>query len=165
MEEDFDLFRTLKTISLDLIAFDLMESEDGGQERYIDFENSATGRWIKLDRISDLNDGFKSIIKLAIYIGFEHPGIKSFDSLTEAFNQVDNLMDIEEVDLFSSEAIEYLNDCAYESDPGWEIALGVDWLYMSSLYTDESDIWSEDRELKPPAPAVTPRALRAWMSQ
>ena len=130
--------------------------------KLIDFENSEPGIWIYLDSREKFNSSIKSIIQLALVVGFAWETGDGESNLEVKFENLGVLEDYA-LDELATQAISFLDESAYESDPGWRIYLNPQGLIMESIFTDEFDIWSEDRELSPPPPSISPAALRKML--
>ena len=153
----------IKYLNHKMVKLEDIDKSLGISHKLIDFENSEPGIWIHLDSRKKFNSSIKSIIQLALVVGFAWETRGSESSLEVKFENLEVLEDYA-LDELAAQAISFLNESAYESDPGWRIYLNPQGLVMESIFTDEFDIWSEDRELSPPPPPISPAAMRKMLN-
>jgi hypothetical protein len=138
----------------------------------IDFESSEPGIWIPLDSHEDFSLAIKSVIKLAVLASFdwnssfEQEIVSEVDDehLTRKFLEIDEMVNTDQVDILADAAIQYLDESAYETDPGWTVYLHPEGLCMESIWTDDSDIWDGDTRVeKIPGPKLSSSSRRKYL--
>jgi hypothetical protein len=124
--------------------------EDGDTYPLISFEQSTQGMWLTLRSYEEFNHCIKEIITLAINCGFLWNKGDGEDELAQKLSNLWELNDDASIDDIFDGALEYLNDWAFNDDPGWALVFNRRGLLMESIWTDESDMWDESREERPP---------------
>jgi hypothetical protein len=156
-------FNKIQNLNHKMIKMEDADKGLGISHKIIDFENSDPGIWIRLESHEKYNSSIKSIIQLALVVGFAWEAGEAESNLELKSENLEALDD-HALDELAAQAISFLDESAYESDPGWRIYLNPQGLIMESIFTDESDIWSEDRELRAPPPPVSPSAMRKTLN-
>ena len=128
-----------------------MYQEDGDPYPCISFEQSTQGMWLTLGSYEEFNHCVKEIIALAINCGFLWDEGDGEVELAQRLSNLGDLDDDTSIDNVFAEAFDYLNDWAYNDDPGWALVFNRNGLLMESIWTDDSDMWDESREERPPA--------------
>lgn len=127
----------------------------------IDFENSKQSVWIPFYS-DNPNKTFRAVIHLSLILGYKWQdiGIRSLDH-SKLSMWLNRIVSDEDIDKEVADCLEYLNEWAYETDPGWIFLLNREGLSMSSIWTEDSDIWDgESRSEKIFPEMVSPRELR-----
>lgn len=138
---------------------------DESEPQYIDFEASEQGTWFTLKKGDNFNRHQKLTIGLALFTGFKWEDLEVTHHSDRKLEEFLNIArSNEEIDDLFDEALEYLEDFAYETDPGWHLSFTSDGLSMESIWTDEIDMWDEDRELKPLTPIISASAWREFLT-
>jgi hypothetical protein len=156
-------FNKIQNLNHKMIKMEDADKGLGISHKIIDFENSDPGIWIRLESQEKYNSSIKSIIQLALVVGFAWEVGEGESNLELKSENLEALED-HALDELATRAISFLDESAYESDPGWRIYLNPQGLIMESIFTDESDIWSEDRELRAPPPPISPSAMRKTLN-
>jgi hypothetical protein len=142
----------------------------------INYEDSKEALWFPIDP-NNPNACLKAVIHLSLVLGYGQPGYETNDHLPGDFpNSVtswqspefaiwlDSLTSDSDVDYVFISALKWLSEGAYAEDPGWTFILNGDGLRMSSVWTEDSDIWG-DREFREPSPEVDMHVIRElWES-
>jgi len=137
--------------------------EDGDTHPLISFEQSTQGMWLTLGSHEEFNHCVKEIITLAIICGFLWNEGDREDGLGQKLSNLGDLNDDPSIDIIFDEALEYLNDLALNADPGWALVFNRRGLLMESIWTDDSDIWDESREERPPTLSFSPDTIRKML--
>ena len=158
----------IKGLNSFLISF---EKNTGDGFLNINYEESIEGLWIPMDP-NNVDAFLKSVIHLALILGYGQPGYEVNEGLPGNFPDLatswqspelvvwlDSLTIESDVDQAFLCLLEYLTEWANEVDPGWTFILSGQGLRMSSIWTEESDIW-DDREFREALPVVDMQALR-----
>jgi hypothetical protein len=155
----------MKLTDIDGLIHNKLAIDESSEPPYVDFESSEQGLWISFERDSSFSHHLKSVINLALYLGFNWENLSvSKHSDNKLTKWTANLVDDSEIDSVFNEALEYLDELAYETDPGWCILFSPEGLVMESIWTDDSDIWDEDREPKALPPKVSASAWREYVA-
>ncbi len=142
----------------------------------INYEDSKEALWFPIDP-NNPNACLKAVIHLALLLGYGQPGYETNDLLPGNFPDsvtswqspefavwLESLTSDSDVDYVFISALKWLSECAYAEDPGWTFILNSDGLRMSSVWTEDSDIWG-DREFREPSPEVDMHVMRElWAS-
>jgi hypothetical protein len=158
----------IKGLNSFLISF---EKNTGDGFLNINYEESIEGLWIPMDP-NNVDAFLKSVIHLALILGYGQPGYEVNEGLPGNFPDLatswqspelvvwlDSLTIESDVEQAFLCLLEYLTEWANEVDPGWTFILSGQGLRMSSIWTEESDIWG-DREFREALPVVDMQALR-----
>ncbi len=158
----------IKGLNSFLISFE-KNTDDGFLN--INYEESIEGLWIPMDP-NNVDAFLKSVIHLALILGYGQPGYEinaglpgNFPDFATSWQSpelvvwLDSLTIDSDVDQAFLCLLEYLTEWANEVDPGWTFILNGQGLRMSSIWTEESDIW-DDREFREALPAVDMQAIR-----
>lgn len=150
---------------IDGLALNKIDFHDEFEPPYIDFECSEQGIWIPFRNQISYSANLKSGIRLALLLGFkwEDLGVEVHTDL-KLEQWLSDLSSDNEIDAEFDNALTYLDENAYETDPGWRISFSLDGLYMESIWTDESDMWDEDRESRPIPPRISASAWREYLT-
>jgi hypothetical protein len=145
-------------LDLDSVVFD---DELYNDHLTIDFESSKQSVWIPFNA-DNPNKTFKAVINLSLVLGYKWQdiGIESLED-SELSNWLESINSDDDIDNEVAESLEYLNEWAYETDPGWIFLLDLEGLKMSSIWTEDSDIWDGESRTEILFPEViTPKELR-----
>lgn len=137
--------------------------EDLNAQPLISFEKSTPGMWLTLGNYEQFNHCLKEIITLAINCGFWWNVNDGEIELAQKLGDLWDLNDDTSIDAIFDEALEYLNDLAINDDPGWTLVFDRNGLSMESIWTDDSDIWDESREERPPTPSFSAETIRKML--
>lgn len=137
----------------------------------INYEDSIEAIWFPIESHNP-NSCLKAVIHLALLLGYGQPGYETNNQLPGNFPDsvtswrspelsvwLDSLTTDTDIDYVFISALKWLSECAYAEDPGWTFILNGDGLRMSSVWTEDSDIWG-DREFREPSPLVDMRVMR-----
>lgn len=145
-------------LDLDSVVFD---DELYNDHLTIDFESSKQSVWIPFNT-DNPNRTFKAVINLSLILGYKWQdiGIESLED-SELSNWLESINSDDDIDNEVAESLEYLNEWAYETDPGWIFLLDHEGLTMSSIWTEDSDIWDGESRTEILFPeAISPKELR-----
>ena len=155
----------MKLTDIDGLIHNKLAIDESSEPPYVDFELSEQGLWISFETHSSFSHRLKSVINLALYLGFNWENLNvSKHSDSKLMKWSSSLINATELDSVFDEALEYLDEIAYETDPGWCILFSPDGLVMESIWTDDSDMWDEDREPKALPPKVSASAWREYLA-
>jgi len=140
-----------------------MYEDDEWHFPLISFEQSTQGMWLILQSLDEFNECLKEIIALAINCGFNWEDGDGEKQFAERMNHLEALNDDSSLDLLFGEALDYLNEWAENDDPGWQLTFGRGGLRMQSIWSDESDMWDESREYRPPTPSFGSDVIRKML--
>lgn len=140
-----------------------MYEDDECHYPIISFEQSEQGIWLSLQSLKEFNECLKEIIALAINCGFNWKDGDGEKQFATRMNQLETLNDDSSLDRFFGEALEYLNELALNDDPGWQLTFDRSGLLMQSIWSDESDMWDESREERPPTPSFGSDVIRKML--
>ena len=140
-----------------------MYKDDDYAYPLISFEQSAQGLWLSLTRFNEFNECLKEIIALAFNCGFNWEDGDGEVEFAKRMNSLEDLNDDFSIDSLFNEALEYLNDLAFNDDPGWLLTFDRDGLRMQSMWSDDSDIWDESREERSSAPSFGSHVIRKML--
>ncbi len=153
-----------------LISFE-QNSTDGFLN--INYESSFENLWLTCDH-KNPDTFLKGVIHLALILGYGHEGYQhnSHIELPQDFpvlasgwkdpqlmNWLNSISTVSELDSFFIDALMFLTEYAYEEDPGWTYIVNGEGMSMSSIWTEDSDIWGE-RYFREKLPAVAIHSLR-----
>ena len=154
-----------------LISFE-QNSSDGFLN--INYESSFEDLWLTCDP-KDPKTFLKGVIHLALILGYGRTGYhhsRSHIDLPDDFpsnasdwkdlaltNWVSSISQESDLDNYFIDALMFLTEYAYEEDPGWTYIVNGAGLRMSSIWTEDSDIWG-DRYFREKLPAVDIHSLR-----
>jgi 3-methyladenine DNA glycosylase AlkC len=142
----------------------------------INFENSVESFWFPIDNTNQ-NTFLKAVIHLGLILGYGQPGYGTSGEIPENFPNsaagwqspelliwLNTLTADSDIDDVFVSVLKYLTESAYESDPGWTFILNGQGLRMSSIWTEESDIWGA-REFRDVLPEVDIQVMREIWSR
>lgn len=155
----------MQDLDFNYLNFNMIAFDDGNEDSYpqINFEKSKQGMWLSLENTGDFNLCIKEIIALAFNFGFLWNEGDGDVQLAQNLENLKKMNDEPELDSLFIEAFNYLNDEAFNDDPGWELIFDRSGLKMQSIWTEDSDIWDESREARPPSPTFSSEVIRKML--
>lgn len=155
-----------------LVSFE--ENKDDGFLN-INYETSFEGLWFPCD-FNEPNKCLKGVIHLALTLGYGQVGYGTLEGKSSALYEnfphsaagwqdpkllvwLDSISSEQDIDTAFTDALLFLTEYAWAEDPGWTFILNGKGLRMSSVWTEDSDIWGE-REFREELPLVDIQKMR-----
>ena len=155
-----------------LVSFE--ENKDDGFLN-INYETSFEGLWFPCD-FNEPNKCLKGVIHLALTLGYGQVGYGTLEGKSSALYEnfphsaagwqdpkllvwLESISSEQDIDTAFTDALLFLTEYAWAEDPGWTFILNGKGLRMSSVWTEDSDIWGE-REFREELPLVDIQKMR-----
>jgi hypothetical protein len=155
-----------------LVSF---EENEGDGFLNINYEASFEGLWFPCD-INEPDKCLKGVIHLALTLGYGQAGYGTLEGKSSSLyanfphsaagwqdsnllDWLDSISSEQDTDTAFTDALIFLTEDAWEADPGWTFILNGKGLRMSSVWTEDSDIWGE-REFREELPLVDIQKMR-----